>query len=78
MRESEQISIKLSADEALVFFDWLARLNDRRDPDVADPTEQRILWDIECSLESVLIQTFSEDYTSVLAQARSRLGLSKP
>ncbi|WP_309106572.1 hypothetical protein [Arthrobacter sp.] len=78
MSESEQISVKLSEDEALVLFDWLARFNERRNTDLADQAEQRILWDIECSLESVLVQPFLEDYTLLLAEARSRLGNPSP
>lgn len=68
-----QISVEISEDEALVLFDWLARFNERKDVDLADQAVRRILWDIECSLESVLIQPFSEDYAILLAEARSRL-----
>ncbi|WGM19817.1 hypothetical protein QEH68_17605 [Paenarthrobacter sp. OM7] len=68
-----QINVELSQHEALVLFDWLARFNERKDVDLADQAERRILWDIECLLESVLIQPFSEDYALLLAAARSRL-----
>ncbi len=61
------ISVELSEDEALVLFDWLARFNERKDLDFAEQAERRILWDIESSLESVLIQPFSEDYALLLA-----------
>ncbi|ERI37022.2 hypothetical protein IG195_08980 [Arthrobacter sp. TES] len=73
MSNDGQISVELSEDEALVLFDWLARFNKRKDLDLADQAERRILWDFECSLESVLIQPFSEDYALLLAEARSRL-----
>ncbi|KUM35163.1 hypothetical protein [Arthrobacter sp. EpRS71] len=73
MSNAGQIGIELSEDEALVLFDWLARFNERKDVDFADPAERRILWDIESSLESLLIQPFSEDYALLLAEARSRL-----
>jgi len=78
MGESEHISIKLSGDEALVLFDWLARFNKNNNTDLTDQAEQRVLWDIESSLESVLVQVFSEDYTSLLDEARSRLQYPAP
>ncbi|MBP2269207.1 hypothetical protein J3A64_004747 [Pseudarthrobacter sp. PvP004] len=78
MGEFEHISIKLSGDEALVLFDWLARFNKNNNTDLTDQAEQRVLWDIESSLESALVQVFSEDYTSLLDEARSRLQYPAP
>lgn len=73
MGEDEHFSVKLSGDEALVLFDWLARFNESNSSNLTDQAEQRVLWDIESSLESALIQVFSEDYSSLLNEARSRL-----
>ncbi|MGO4431754.1 hypothetical protein AB4Y88_00200 [Paenarthrobacter sp. RAF9] len=78
MDEKEHISFKLSRDEALVLFDWLARFNKSNSSNLTDQAEQRVLWDIESSLESVLIQVFSEDYSSLLDEARGRLQYPAP
>lgn len=74
MNDAEPVRIELSQDEALVLFDWLCRFNDRTDIDFTDQAEQRILWDIECSLESVLVAPLLDNYESLLAQARKRAG----
>lgn len=53
--ESEdQVHLVLSADEALVFFEWLARFN-AAEHEFDEQAEQRVLWDLESMLESVLV-----------------------
>lgn len=73
MSQSEPIRIEISSDEALVLFEWLHRSDAAKDASFADQTEKRVLRDIQCSLESVLVAPFSRDYDSLLAQAKSRL-----
>lgn len=72
MNDAEPVRIELSQDEALVLFDWLCRFNERID--FIGQAEQRILWDIECSLESVLVAPLLDNYESRLAQARRSAG----
>lgn len=72
MKTSEQdVVIRLTQDEALVFFEWLAK-HDGSLP-IEDPAEQDVLWRIEASLERVLAAPLSPDYQAVLAAARRRV-----
>jgi len=67
------IAIELTRDQALVFFDWLARFNKRNHHDFEDQAEQRILWDIEADLEKRVTGLFADDYVERLAAARARV-----
>jgi hypothetical protein len=72
--QREGVTLELTADEALVLFDWLARASDAGHPvPFVDHAEQRVLWDIECMLERVLVEPFSADYALLLEAARSRI-----
>ena len=66
------MSVELSADEALVLFDWLARESPPGQPaPFADKAEQIVLWDVTCLLESVLVGPFDENYAALLESARA-------
>jgi len=65
------ITVKLSRDEALVLFDWLARTSDKGSPaPFADAAEQHVLWNLECTLERTLAEPLSTAYASLLHAAR--------
>ncbi len=68
----EPVTLTLSRDEALVFFDWLHRFNSEGHR-FDDQAEQRVLWDLEASLESTLVEPLKPDYVEILAAARSRV-----
>jgi len=71
--ESEdQVTLVLSADEALVLFEWLSRFN-AGEHEFADQAEQRILWDLESMLESRLVAPFKPDYNALVSAARERV-----
>lgn len=70
---SEEISISLSRDQALVLFEWLARPGAGEQPAAfEDQAEQRVLWDLE-ALEKHLAEPFKSDYRERLAAARGRV-----
>jgi hypothetical protein len=72
--EPTSVTLELSADEALVLFDWLARTSAANRPaPFADPAEQRVLWNLECMLERAVAQTFDPDYSSLVDTARAAL-----
>ncbi len=71
MAEAE-FNLRLSGDEALVPFAWLATFNDG-DHAVADQAEQRVLWDLEAMLERHLVAPLAEDYAARVAAARVRV-----
>ena len=70
--DSRGVTLELSAAEALVLFDWLARTSEAGAPvPFADQAEQQVLWDLQCVLERLLVEPFSADYASWLGAARS-------
>lgn len=73
MTPTDGITIALTTDEALVLFEWLSRFNQRDDVEFADQAEQRVLWDIEATLETKLAEPFRGDYDELIAAARARV-----
>jgi hypothetical protein len=73
MRETGAVSLELRAEEALVLFDFLARLSERMTGAPFDPAEQRVLWDLEALLERILVEPLCADYAERLMRARQLL-----
>ncbi len=71
----EKVTIELSAEEALVLFDLLARWGDTNAMSVTleHQSEQRVLWDILATLESALVEPFMADYPDRVRAAREQL-----
>lgn len=68
------LSIELPKNEALVFFEFLTRLNQNILPEIfEDQAEQRVLWNIEAILEKKLVEPFNRDYQQILEQAREAI-----
>jgi len=70
---TEQVTLTLPPDEAVVLFEWLTRFNSSDGQPFEDQAEQRVLWNLEASLESILSEPFRPDYAQILADARSRV-----
>jgi len=68
-----QVTVTLSADEALVLDALLATLEDRSPLRITHPAELRALWNLHAALEKVLVAPFKPDYERLLASARERL-----
>jgi hypothetical protein len=66
-----KVHLELSRDEAIVFFEWLARFNKADDARFEDQAEQRVLWHIEAMLESTLVEPMKPNYGELLARARA-------
>ncbi len=73
MDDARKIDISLTPDEAIVLFEWLARENERGKLPIVDQAEQRALWNLEATLESVLTEPLLESYETILGAARDRL-----
>jgi hypothetical protein len=72
--EPTRVTLDLSADEALVLIDWLARTSAANRPaPFADPAEQLVLGNLECMLERVVAETFDLDYSALVNAARAAL-----
>lgn len=70
---AKTVRIELTSDEALVLFEFLRRFSDSEVIATEDQAEQRVLWNLCCVLEKVLMEPFSESYPELVAEARNRL-----
>ena len=63
--------LELTNEEAIVLLEWLSRFNKVEKPDLfQDQAEERVLWDIEASLEQIIPELFNNDYAEILSKAR--------
>lgn len=69
----EPVRLELTADEALVLFEFLARFDDEETLTIQDQAEERALWNVHCLLQKQLVEIFRPDYKALLASARDRL-----
>lgn len=69
----ENVTIKLTRDEALVLFEFLTRYSDDSgELRIIDQSEQRVLWDIQAILESTLTEPINNpNYEERIARARA-------
>ena len=73
-QEAQQpVHLELSADEALVFFEFVSRFTDSDQLSIADQAEPQTLWNLCGRLEKQLSEPFSSRFPQLLAQARGRL-----
>ena len=69
----EDVKFELTKDEALVLFGFLSRFSNEDVLDIQDQAEERALWNLNCALEKVLIEPFSERWLEIISAARTRL-----
>lgn len=70
----QYVELKLTRDEAVVLFEWLHRFNTKEGGQgFEDQAEQRVLWDIEATLESTLTEPFEPNYRQILDVARAKV-----
>jgi hypothetical protein len=66
----DEISLKLSKEQALVLFEWLAQVDSLDTSVFRHPAEEKVLWKLQGQLESVLSEPFAPDYNEILEAAR--------
>ena len=66
----DEIALKLSKQEALVFFEWLAKVEPMGTTVFQHPSEEKVLWRLQGQLESVLSEPFAANYAEIVAEAR--------
>jgi hypothetical protein len=69
----ETIQLNLSKDESIVLFEFLSRFSAEGKLEIADQSEERILWNLCCDLERILVEPFSAEYVKMLENARNRI-----
>jgi len=70
---NDHLSLRLTHSEALVLFELLSRYSESDRLQVEDQAEQRVLWNMCCSLESELSEPLLPDYKALLQAARDRI-----
>jgi hypothetical protein len=71
--DTPEVHISLTADEALVLFEFLSRFEKSSDLTIVDQAEERALWNLLCLFQKQLVSPFRLDYRELLQMARDRL-----
>lgn len=69
----KDVHISLTADEAVVLFEFVRRFSDSDKLTIIDQAEQRVLWNLCCILERGALAPLAGNWTDLLQQARDRL-----
>jgi hypothetical protein len=73
-QNKQNVILEMTKEEALVFLDWLFRFNEGEHADLFDDqAEERVLWDIEASLEKTTSAIFEKKYSEILEKAREKV-----
>ena len=67
------VQISLTADEALVLFEFLSRFEESNELTIVDHAEERALSNLLGPLQKQLVSPFQHDYLEQLQRARNRL-----
>ena len=70
---NDDVTITLTADEAVVLFEFLSRFSGTDKLAIEDQAEERALWNLCCIFEKSLVVPFDVSYLEVLQAARNRL-----
>jgi len=70
---SQPIRLDLTADEALVLFEFLARFDGKETLSIEDQAEERALWNVHCLLQKQLVEIFAPNYNVLVKAARDQL-----
>lgn len=74
MKQTDEITIKLDKDEALVLFEFLSRINDKELKEIfEDQAEQKALWILAGQLEKQLDEPFKPEYKDIVREARNKI-----
>lgn len=71
--EMKNINIEMTKEQPIVLFEFLGSFNETDDLDrFEDQSLQRVLWDIECTLEKELSEPFRADCKVIVRKAREK------
>ncbi|MFW6154175.1 MAG: hypothetical protein ACOC95_03065 [Planctomycetota bacterium] len=67
----DEIAMRISRNEALVFFEWLAKVEPMGTTVFRHPSEEKVVWKLQGQLESILEELFASNYAELVAEART-------
>ena len=74
MTDEHTILLELTKEESIVFFEWLSNFNAKEHPALfADKAEEKVLWDLEASLEKTIPEILNDKYVDWLSKARKQV-----
>lgn len=73
VNSATDVQISLTADEAVVLFEFVRRFSDSDELKILDQAEQRALRNLCCLLERGALAPFAGNWPDLLQQARERL-----
>ena len=74
IKKDDKVLLELTKEEAIVLLEWLFRFNEGEKSNLfQDQAEERVLWDMEASLEKVIPETFDSKYAETLSKARGKV-----
>lgn len=72
--QNNSVNIQMSNSEALVLFDFLSRFNEQDHTLLfKDQSEQRVLFDLECILETELAAILKANYQELLKVSQDEI-----
>lgn len=73
-QKNNKVLLELTKEEAIVLLDWLSRFNeDEKSKFFQDQAEERVLWNMEASLEKTISEVFESNYGEILYKAREKV-----
>jgi len=70
----EKLNIEINKNEALVLFEFLARINQSINNDIFEnKAEEIVCGNIESSLERILAEPFLKNYIEILEEAKREI-----
>jgi len=76
---SNVVLVEFSKDEALILFEFLVRVHNNKNSNkklitlFEDQSEQRVLWNLECTFERMLAEPFLQNYDEIIQDARNKI-----
>jgi len=67
------MKLELTDDQALVFFEWLSRLEESESAPTEHESERQVLWMLHGQLEKALVEPLRPDYRDLVERARARV-----
>ena len=72
--KKRSIKIKLNKAEAIIFYDYLAKINDESMlDDLLDDVGQQVFFNIESILERSLTEVLDENYLAILEESKKSI-----
>lgn len=70
-QEAKNVSVDIPTDHAVVLYELLTRLGGLPSDAFADLAEQRVIWDLQSSVERQIPGIFSPGYKAIVEAARA-------